>query len=98
MSSLCEGGWRIIDKKWRAARQPLFDCEQKTKDMFLLNLLEAKAVFLLMVFLLIVIPVWILLVAFTKKKGKADNVDAPGDAEDKSESVEKSEEEDAEAV
>ena len=51
--------------------------------MFLLNLLEAKAVFLLMVFLLIVIPVWILLVAFTKKKGKADNIDAPEQPEEK---------------
>lgn len=66
--------------------------------MFLLNLLEAKAVFLLMVFLLIVIPVWILLVAFTKKKGKADNINAPDETEDSSTSVAKSEEEDAEAV
>lgn len=36
-----------------------------------------------MVFLLIVIPVWILLVAFTKKKGKADNIDAPEQPEEK---------------
>jgi len=54
--------------------------------MFLLNLLEAKAVFLLMVFLLIVIPVWILLVAFTKKKGKADNINAPEKPEEKADS------------
>ena len=63
--------------------------------MFLLNLLEAEAVFLLMVFLLIVIPVWILLVAFTKKKGKADNVDAPEDSE---ESVPEEKNKDTEAV
>mgnify|MGYP000420823409 CR=1 FL=1 len=63
--------------------------------MFLLNLLEAKAVFLLMVFLLIVIPVWILLVAFTKKKGKADNVDAP---EESADSVSAKEPEDIETV
>ena len=68
--------------------------------MFLLNLLEAKAVFLLMVFLLIVIPVWILLVAFTKKKGKADNINAPEEEEETKSSDEavSSDEKDAEPV
>lgn len=45
--------------------------------MYLLDLFQAKALFLLMVLSLIIIPVWMLLVAFTKKKGKADSVDAP---------------------
>jgi hypothetical protein len=45
--------------------------------MFLLNLFAAKAAFLIMVALLIIITVWILMVAFTKKKGKADNINAP---------------------
>jgi hypothetical protein len=64
--------------------------------MFLLNLLEAKAVFLLMVFLLIVIPVWILLVAFTKKKGKADNINAPDETD--TETVSSEADKDAEPV
>jgi uncharacterized RDD family membrane protein YckC len=45
--------------------------------MYLLDLFQAKAAFLMMIVLLIVIPAWILLVAFTKKKGKADNIHAP---------------------
>ncbi|MBV6653528.1 MAG: hypothetical protein KI786_07230 [Mameliella sp.] len=45
--------------------------------MFLLDLFAAKAAFIAMIVALIVIPVWILLVAFTKKKGKADSVNAP---------------------
>lgn len=64
--------------------------------MFLLNLIEAKAVFLLMVFLLIVIPVWILLVAFTKKDGKADNINAPNNPSD--DSTVKEKEKDVESV
>ncbi|MCB0578753.1 MAG: hypothetical protein KDD10_05525 [Phaeodactylibacter sp.] len=45
--------------------------------MYLLDLFQAKAAFLAMVVVLFVIPVWIGIVAFTKKKGKADSVDAP---------------------
>ena len=45
--------------------------------MFLLDLFAAKVAFIAMVVSLIVIPAWILLVAFTKKKGKADSIDAP---------------------
>ena len=45
--------------------------------MFLLDLFQAKAAFLVMVALIIIIPAWILIVAFTKKKGKADNINAP---------------------
>ena len=76
MSFPCHARGRIIGGEMQAEA-----CGSLTKSrtMFLLNLLEAKAVFLLMVFLLIVIPVWILLVAFTKKKGKADSIDAPDD-------------------
>lgn len=48
----------------------------KTSDMFLLDLFEAKAAFLAMVVILFIIPVWISIVAFTKKKGKADSVEA----------------------
>ena len=44
--------------------------------MFLLDLFEAKAAFLAMVLILFIIPVWISIVAFTKKKGKADSVEA----------------------
>ena len=51
--------------------------------MYLLDLFQAKVLFLLMVVALIVIPVWMLLVAFTKKKGKADSVDAPEPEEEK---------------
>ena len=50
---------------------------QKWIQMFLLDLFAAKAAFIAMIVALIVIPVWILLVAFTKKKGKADSVNAP---------------------
>jgi|AntRauTorckE5430_2_1112549.scaffolds.fasta_scaffold14941_3 hypothetical protein len=49
--------------------------------MFLLNLYAAKVAFIAMVVSLIVIPAWILLVAFTKKKGKADNINAPSEEE-----------------
>lgn len=49
--------------------------------MFLLDLFAAKAGFIAMVIALIVIPAWILLVAFTKKKGKADSVNAPEEEE-----------------
>lgn len=49
--------------------------------MFLLDLFAAKVAFIAMVVALIVIPAWILLVAFTKKKGKADNINAPSEAE-----------------
>jgi zona occludens toxin (predicted ATPase) len=88
--------WRIIGVGKQV--YPV-DNKQKTKPMFLLNLLEAKAVFLLMVFLLIVIPVWILLVAFTKKKGKADNINAPEEEEtESSDEAVSSDEKDAEPV
>lgn len=50
--------------------------------MYLLDLFAAKAVFLVMVAALIIIPVWIIIVAFTKKKGKADNVNAPDEDEE----------------
>jgi len=49
--------------------------------MYLLDLFQAKAAFLGMVALLIIIPAWILLVAFTKKKGKVDNINAPDSEE-----------------
>ncbi len=49
--------------------------------MFLLDLFQAKVAFLAMVAALIIIPAWILIVAFTKKKGKADSVDAPDEGE-----------------
>ncbi|MCO6478083.1 MAG: hypothetical protein J5I94_15740 [Phaeodactylibacter sp.] len=45
--------------------------------MYLLDLAAAKAAFIAMVVVLVVIPVWIGIVAFTKKKGKADSVNAP---------------------
>lgn len=45
--------------------------------MFLLDLFAAKVAFIAMVVSLIVIPAWILLVAFTKKKGKSDSIGAP---------------------
>lgn len=48
--------------------------------MFLLNLYAAKAAFLVMVALLVIFTVWVLLVAFTKKKGKADNINAPDES------------------
>ncbi|WP_170254447.1 hypothetical protein [Phaeodactylibacter luteus] len=50
--------------------------------MFLLDLFAAKAAFIVMVVLLVVIPVWIILVAFTKKKGKADSINAPDEVEE----------------
>ncbi|MCB0571134.1 MAG: hypothetical protein KDC66_15275 [Phaeodactylibacter sp.] len=49
--------------------------------MYLLDLFQAKVAFLAMVVALVVIPAWILIVAFTKKKGKADSVDAPDSGE-----------------
>ena len=49
--------------------------------MFLLNLMEAKAAFLVMVVILFIIPIWIGIVAFTKKKGKADSINAPDEGE-----------------
>ncbi|MEQ8707114.1 MAG: hypothetical protein RIC19_24495 [Phaeodactylibacter sp.] len=51
--------------------------------MFLLDLFAAKAAFIAMIVALIIIPAWILLVAFTKKKGKADNINAPSEEEEK---------------
>ena len=46
--------------------------------MYLLDLFAAKAAFLAMVVVLIIIPVWITIVAFTKKKGdSAKTVESP---------------------
>lgn len=56
--------------------------QQKALNMFLLDLFAAKAAFIVMVVLLVVIPVWIILVAFTKKKGKADSINAPDEVEE----------------
>jgi hypothetical protein len=56
--------------------------------MFLLDLFAAKVAFIAMVVSLIVIPAWILLVAFTKKKGKADSVNAPSEEETKKDPAE----------
>ncbi|MCB0550797.1 MAG: hypothetical protein KDD19_24730 [Phaeodactylibacter sp.] len=55
--------------------------------MYLLDLFAAKAAFLAMVVVLIIIPVWITIVAFTKKKGDVGTSNTVVEEEEREEAI-----------